>query len=293
MPLKIRNRRCELLLECWAGRNLDRDVPGMDDLHVSVFNAMPPNRCGSGASRCPSGVSFQSRRAEPASVARDVPAFGYRRFRVQQVEPCREEKDSGTAIEVGGIRAEVEESGSLAVVMGGHCWEGLFAIEDIGDRGDTYDFEPVGEATEPTLVSASVSRVRPESGVQSLQVDRVFSIPTSLGGAREERSKEVTGIMVGVEVVVATGRTPARQDQRRFDRPRSPAQGRLPNWSSVREVHRRHHLWCHHTLDRTTSIDQLGTPSPLDLLPTRTRLGQWPRCGGTGTARGGGDARGE
>ena len=35
------------------------------------------------------------------------------------------------------------DDGTLTVRVAGREWSGLLAIEDVGDRGDTYDFDPV------------------------------------------------------------------------------------------------------------------------------------------------------
>ncbi len=138
-------------------------------------------------------------------VARDVPAFGYRRFRLQPAGPARELVDSGTRIEADGVRVEVETGGTLTVVMGEHRWEGLFAVEDIGDRGDSYDFEPVGVARMPAPASVDVRRVRSPAGVQTLSIDRVFAIPESLDAGREQRSEHLVDVRVGIEVTIGAG----------------------------------------------------------------------------------------
>ncbi len=236
-------------LERLAGRNQDRDVPGMDDLHVAVFNPTPHPRTDVVR------VALEAHPALPVSfgepslhplvefalgdlgfevdggpartitsddpgrlrwidtqraldiefVARDVPAFGYRRFRLQPAGRAQEIVDSGTRIEADGIRVEVEAGGTLTVVMGEHRWEGLFAVEDIGDRGDSYDFEPVGVARMPAPTSVDIRRVRSPAGVQTLSIDRVYAIPESLDADREKRSDDLVDVPVSIELVIGAG----------------------------------------------------------------------------------------
>ncbi len=252
-------------LERLAGRSVDRDVPGMDDLYIAVFNPTPRPRTDvvrvplDAHPALPISVGVPSLHplvelgleetgfvldGEPARtivssdpnrlrwldgqrvfdvefVASDIPAFGYRRFRLQACEPVPEEVDSGAQIGVDGIQVEVESTGTLAVEMGGQRWEGLFGVEDIGDRGDSYDFEPVGNPEFLAPRSITVNRVRHPGGVQHLTVERVFSIPESLDSTRETRSQDLVDVTVDVHVVVGPGvrhvRGEVRVDNRALD----------------------------------------------------------------------------
>ncbi len=252
-------------LERLAGRNADRDVPGMDDLYVAVFNPTPRTRTDvvrvplDAHPALPISVGIPSLHplvelglgetgfvldGEPARtivsedttrlrwldgqrvfdvefVAPDIPAFGYRRFRLQSSDPVEEQVDSGERIGADGVQVEVESGGTLAVEMGGQRWEGLFGVEDIGDRGDSYDFDPVGEPEFLTPRSTTVDRVRHPGGVQHLTVERVFAVPESLDATRETRSQNLVEVSVGVHVVVGPGvhhvRGELRIDNRALD----------------------------------------------------------------------------
>jgi hypothetical protein len=109
-------------------------------------------------------------------VAAGVPAFGWRRFPVTPSPRVPDEVDEGREVEADGVWIRVAEDGTLAVRLGGAEWRGLLAIEDRGDRGDTYDFDPVGD--DPGAVLESVSwRRRRHPRPAALEVTRV------LGGA--------------------------------------------------------------------------------------------------------------
>lgn len=236
-------------LERLAGRNVDRDVPGLDDLYLAVFNPTPRPRTDvvrvplDAHPALPISVGVPSLHplvelglgetgfevdGEPARtivsedpnrvrwldgqrafdvefVAKDIPAFGYRRFRLQTSEQVKDQIDSGVRIEVEDVHVEVEPAGTLTVVMGGQRWAGLFGVEDCGDRGDSYDFEPVGAPQALVPKSVAINRVRHPSGVQHLTVDRVFAVPESLDATRAGRALNLVDVSVGVQVVVGPG----------------------------------------------------------------------------------------
>ena len=78
-------------------------------------------------------------------VAADVPAFGCRRYRLTPSDPVADVVDDGRVIEAGDVRVAVDDDGTLRVRFGEREYRGLVAIEDSGDRGDSYDFDPVDE----------------------------------------------------------------------------------------------------------------------------------------------------
>jgi mannosylglycerate hydrolase len=246
------------VLERLAGRNVDRDVPGLDVLDVAVFNPSPRTRTDlvrvaldahpalairlgapdlhplvtaglselgfevdgepvrTVASDDPSRVRWLpgQRAFDLEFVARDVPAFGYRRFRVEATEPVADKIDSGPEIEAGDVRIEVEPAGTVAFRVGRRHWTGLFGIEDVGDRGDSYDFDPVGDAVVPEPVEVRVQRSRHRCGVQRLRVERRFLLPAELHAMREARSAETAEVSVRVDLVVGPGVPGARAEVR-------------------------------------------------------------------------------
>ena len=83
-------------------------------------------------------------------------------------------------------------------------YTGLCAVEDIGDRGDTYDFDPV-TGGDPTLEHVEVARRRHPNGLQSLTVRRTFRVPAELAGDRSSRSAQRVPLVIETEARIAAG----------------------------------------------------------------------------------------
>jgi mannosylglycerate hydrolase len=120
-------------------------------------------------------------------VARDVPAFGCRRYSLVPGAPSPDDTDDGREIEAGDIRVRVADDGTLSCTVGGRAYDGLFGIEDCIDRGDTYDADP--DPPRAVSVTTEVQRTRHASGIARLRVTR------ALGGVGT----------LAVEAVVAPG----------------------------------------------------------------------------------------
>jgi hypothetical protein len=138
-------------------------------------------------------------------VAREVPAFGWRRYRMTPASEQRDEHDDATEIEASGVSVHVEAGGTFGVRLGAGSFAGLGAIEDRGDRGDTYDFDPVDDDRGAELVSTRVDRYRHASGIERLVVTRVFTVPAALDEARAARSKGTVDLEIVTEARVAPG----------------------------------------------------------------------------------------
>ena len=80
-------------------------------------------------------------------VARDIPAFGWRRYRLAPGPAAPDEHDRGRDIGWDGVGVSAADDGTLDVRLGDRLFKGLTAVEDRGDRGDTYDFDPVAGDT--------------------------------------------------------------------------------------------------------------------------------------------------
>jgi len=144
-------------------------------------------------------------------VVRDVPAFGWKRVRVRHVARAQQrdvaEVAPGSAqaqIAAEGVRIAARGDGGVDLEIGGRCYRGLFAVEDLGDRGDSYDFDPVGESD---VAVESVRAVREESaaGIARLRIERVLSVPARLAEGRRARSAERSALRLDTEFCLAAG----------------------------------------------------------------------------------------
>ncbi len=144
-------------------------------------------------------------------VAADVPAFGWKRVCLAPSAAHPDVEDDGREIDAEGIAVCVADDGTLAVTFAGRTYAGLAGVEDAGDRGDTYDFDPVGGNT-PSLAAVRVRRRREPTGVATLLVTRTFSVPTALTAERDGRSAERVPLVLDTEarLVPGTGRVDLR-----------------------------------------------------------------------------------
>jgi len=103
--------------------------------------------------------------------------------------------DDGDEIAAGDVSVCAREDGSFDVRIGSSRWSGLLGLEDTGDRGDSYDYDPVPDA--PCRVTrVSTTRRRGAGGIQELEVERRLEVPVSLTEDRERRSEERTELSV-------------------------------------------------------------------------------------------------
>jgi alpha-mannosidase len=103
-------------------------------------------------------------------VARNLPPFGCRRYRLTPSEPAPDDEDDGTDIAAGPLRVAVEPDGTLSISILGRTYTGCFGIDDMIDRGDSYDCDPEARHTAATVTE--IRRRRHPSGISRLQVVR-------------------------------------------------------------------------------------------------------------------------
>jgi mannosylglycerate hydrolase len=123
-------------------------------------------------------------------VATDVPAFGYKRFAIRRTtEEHPDEIDDGREISAGDVTVLAHDDGTFTATLGGQKYEGLGSLEDTGDRGDTYDFDPVRGSWK--VGDTRIERVRHTSGIQELRIERLFGVPllTDDRSARSDRNR--------------------------------------------------------------------------------------------------------
>jgi mannosylglycerate hydrolase len=138
-------------------------------------------------------------------VVEDVPAFGWRRVAIApNGVPAPDIVDDGHEVGAGDVAVSAAPDGTLAVRIGKRSWSGLVGVEDSGDRGDSYDTDPIGPVvTDPAWVT--FERRRHPNGIQTLRVERAFAIPRALGADRNTRAESTTTCTVTTEVRVAPG----------------------------------------------------------------------------------------
>ncbi len=129
-------------------------------------------------------------------VAEDVPAFGWRRYRIARGADAPDEVDDGREIGWPGLTVAADDDGTLAIDTPHGRYAGLGAIEDQGDRGDSYDFDPVSGVID--LTSVVVTRRRHGSGIEELDIERIYEVPVSLATGRKDRSSERVPLRVSM-----------------------------------------------------------------------------------------------
>lgn len=135
-------------------------------------------------------------------VAAGVPAFGWKRMRLRKSAEHADVEDDGRTIEAGAVSVEAADDGTLTVRFGDRVLPGLCALENTGDRGDTYDFDPV--EGDWKVGNVEITRSSHPSGIQLLRAKRLFAVPL-LDDTRTQRSDRNRYLEVVQEARVAPG----------------------------------------------------------------------------------------
>lgn len=136
----------------------------------------------------------------------DVPAFGYRRVELVPSVAHDDTVDDGRTIDDGrGLEVEAADDGTFTVRTDGRVLTGLVGIDDSGDRGDTYDYDPVADDPGVRLVAVDVRRLRHPSGIQRLVVTRRLVVPARVVPGRDRRSDDTVELTVVTEARLAPG----------------------------------------------------------------------------------------
>ncbi len=135
-------------------------------------------------------------------VATDVPAFGYKTFHLAPSDPHPDRIDDGRMISAGDIAVTANDDGTFDVKFGQQMFPGLLTLENIGDRGDTYDFDPVPGDWKAGDVTTQ--RITHDNGVQTLRMKRYFAVP-QLSEDRTSRTDRNRYLEIFYDVSVAPG----------------------------------------------------------------------------------------
>jgi alpha-mannosidase/mannosylglycerate hydrolase len=154
-------------------------------------------------------------------VAADVPAFGVRHYPVEPAPPTPDEVDAGREISTGHVEVRAADDGSVDLRIGDARWQGLFSLDDAGDRGDSYDVDLVEAPAGVAPARVCVQRRRHASGIQTLAIERELALPAALEASRDARSRERVVSTLRTELVIAPGidslRARVRLDNRSCD----------------------------------------------------------------------------
>jgi len=141
-------------------------------------------------------------------VVRNVPAFGWKRVALCMLDaPAADAVTRLTPgspdafVECRGVRIDVRADGCVDVAFGARRFEGLFGLEDLGDRGDSYDFDLAG-GDESELLSVSAERFEHASGSAGLRIERRIGVPARLAADRATRSRERAELVLRTELRV-------------------------------------------------------------------------------------------
>ncbi|MCH7789843.1 MAG: hypothetical protein IH940_10430, partial [Acidobacteria bacterium] len=187
---------------------------GVPDLHPLVLAGLAEQGFAVEGQPCVTTVSDDPRRVrwlesqrvfDVTFVATDIPAFGCRTYQLDTIDPVADEVDDGRRISAGTTAIEIDDDGTATIEVDGVRIAGLFGLEDQGDRGDSYDFDPVGEPLRLRPESLSVTRRQHPGGIAELDVERCFVLPAGLNEDRSTRSDQTVNVSLRMVLRVAPG----------------------------------------------------------------------------------------
>lgn len=135
----------------------------------------------------------------------DIPPFGYKRLTLTRTEANYDKEDDGSSIEYDGIKVCLAEQGTVDLTIGDAQWNGLFGIEDLPDRGDSYDADLLADDGRCQLLKVKHRRLRHSNGTQVLEVERMYRLPRELEEDRQSRGSEETAVRLYTDFVLYPG----------------------------------------------------------------------------------------
>ena len=157
-------------------------------------------------------VGFDRMRAEVGFVAKDVPAYGYKIYHLEEASSPQPElpaRDAAAGIDNEYFHVEADaDDGTLTVTdkRNDRVLRGLNRFVDGGDRGDEYNF---CAPEDDRLVDRPASRPRLRAwaapGVQTLTVELTYDLPSGLSADRGARSQATCGERIVSHVTLAAG----------------------------------------------------------------------------------------
>ncbi len=128
-------------------------------------------------------------------VARDVPGFGYKSYRVEYGQPEAGAPAAATAIENESFRVQASpDDGTLTVEdkRSGAVLRGLNRFVDSGERGDEYTYcpPPTDCVIDRPDAPPAIRVIEAGPARRTLEVRQVYSLPAGLAADRQARSEE-------------------------------------------------------------------------------------------------------
>ena len=128
-------------------------------------------------------------------MAEDVPAFGYKAYRVQTNadEMHQISKEECSVMENRHLRVQVYENGMVDILhkTSGHCYRDVLSFEDRADVGHSYisiampNDIPVRPSANPKILSAETDGQR-----QIIKLEYAWDLPVGLNSEKTQRSVE-------------------------------------------------------------------------------------------------------
>lgn len=179
---------------------LDPDGARVD---IEVTDLGLVSRFGADTDRMPDTRTFRHHRV--AFATGPLPAFGQVVYRLVQApgpDPAlRPTCRPGRELTVDGRRVSLDADATIRVrdLASGREWSGLGRLVDDGDRGDTYNADPVDGVVEPQVRVVEAECFT--SAVRHRLVARVrLTVPSSLSADRSGRSAETVEMPITLQV---------------------------------------------------------------------------------------------
>lgn len=224
---------------------LDPDGARLD---IEVTDLGLVSRFGADTDRMPDTRTFRHHRV--AFLTGPLPAFGQVVYRLVQApgpDPdLRPTGRPGRELTADGRRVSLDADATIRVrdLASGREWSGLGRLVDDGDRGDTYNADPVPGPTEPDVCVVEAECLT--STVRHRLVAQVrLTVPTSLSADRSGRSADAVDLPITLQVtrwhgapglhVTIEGNNRARDHRLRWQVPVPGAEGWAAglHWSRI------------------------------------------------------------
>jgi alpha-mannosidase len=178
----------------------DGDRVGVSLMSDPVSFEIPPN--------APSGYDRQ--RAEIGFVARDVPGYGYRVYKIEtgsgNAPAPRAVDGRGIANELFSVEAQDDGTITVRDKRTGIALAGLNRFVDGGDRGDEYNYcAPESDTIVDAPDGPPKCRIIERGGAKTLSMEMTYLLPGGLAADRASRGASTTSERIVTEITLTDG----------------------------------------------------------------------------------------